>query len=234
MRLGANTRGLVALLVVLAALAATASACGGNDEDAGAAATTAADVKTAPADQKWKKIVPGGDCECADGSEFAFWERRADPTKVVLFLDAAAPATRPRPARSPDLAPAERRTTTGRSPTIRRRTAGSSTSPAPRTRSATTASFPCPPAPVTRTSATSPASTRNADRRAQRLRQRHGGAPPPRRALPRRRPGRRRRQVRSGRSPPHLRRPRVRSAPHAKVSVFGGQSGHVPDGGCSC
>jgi hypothetical protein len=31
--------------------------------------------------------VPGGDCECADGSEFAFWERRADPTKVVLFLD---------------------------------------------------------------------------------------------------------------------------------------------------
>ena len=31
--------------------------------------------------------MPGGDCECADGSEFAFWERRADPTKVVLFLD---------------------------------------------------------------------------------------------------------------------------------------------------
>ena len=24
---------------------------------------------------------------CADGSEFAFWERRADPTKVVFFLD---------------------------------------------------------------------------------------------------------------------------------------------------
>ena len=35
----------------------------------------------------WEKVVPGGDCECADGSEFAFWERRADPTKVVLFLD---------------------------------------------------------------------------------------------------------------------------------------------------
>jgi hypothetical protein len=35
----------------------------------------------------WQKVVPGGDCECADGSEFAFWERRADPTKVVLFLD---------------------------------------------------------------------------------------------------------------------------------------------------
>jgi Pectinacetylesterase len=46
----------------------------------------------APADETgatagWEKVVPGGDCECADGSEFAFWERRADPTKVVLFLD---------------------------------------------------------------------------------------------------------------------------------------------------
>ena len=35
----------------------------------------------------WEKIVPGGDCVCADGSEFAFWERRADPTKVVFYLD---------------------------------------------------------------------------------------------------------------------------------------------------
>ena len=35
----------------------------------------------------WEKVVPGGDCECADGSEFAFWERRADPTKVVFYLD---------------------------------------------------------------------------------------------------------------------------------------------------
>jgi Pectinacetylesterase len=35
----------------------------------------------------WVKVVPGGDCRCADGSDFAFWERRADPTKVVLYLD---------------------------------------------------------------------------------------------------------------------------------------------------
>jgi Pectinacetylesterase len=35
----------------------------------------------------WEKIVPGGDCACADGSEFAFWEQKADPAKVVLFLD---------------------------------------------------------------------------------------------------------------------------------------------------
>jgi hypothetical protein len=31
--------------------------------------------------------VPGGDCKCADASEFAFWERRADPTKIVFYLE---------------------------------------------------------------------------------------------------------------------------------------------------
>jgi hypothetical protein len=35
----------------------------------------------------WEKVVPGGDCECADGSKFAFWERKADPTKIVFYLD---------------------------------------------------------------------------------------------------------------------------------------------------
>jgi len=88
-RLGTNTRWLVALLIVAAAWATTVTGCG-NDDNAGA--TTASDTTTAAADQKskkkWKKVVPGGDCECADGSEFAFWERRADPNKVVFFLDA--------------------------------------------------------------------------------------------------------------------------------------------------
>ena len=36
---------------------------------------------------EWEKIVPGGDCKCADGSEFAFWERDADPNRIVLYLD---------------------------------------------------------------------------------------------------------------------------------------------------
>ncbi|WP_327010177.1 pectinacetylesterase family protein [Dactylosporangium sp. NBC_01737] len=36
---------------------------------------------------EWTRVVPAGDCRCADGSEFAFWERRADPAKVVLFLN---------------------------------------------------------------------------------------------------------------------------------------------------
>ena len=34
----------------------------------------------------WERVVPGGDCQCADGSEFSFWQREADPSKVVLFL----------------------------------------------------------------------------------------------------------------------------------------------------
>ncbi|TMR91467.1 pectin acetylesterase-family hydrolase [Nonomuraea basaltis] len=33
------------------------------------------------------RVVPAAGCNCADGSEFAFWERRADTTKVVLFLN---------------------------------------------------------------------------------------------------------------------------------------------------
>jgi Pectinacetylesterase len=84
-RLGTNTRGLLVRLLIFAALATTVAACGGNDGDSGA--DTAPATTTAPADQKWTKVVPGGDCECADGSEFAFWDRRGDPTKVVFFLD---------------------------------------------------------------------------------------------------------------------------------------------------
>lgn len=35
----------------------------------------------------WKQVVPAGDCQCADGSKFAFWERRADPNKIVFFMN---------------------------------------------------------------------------------------------------------------------------------------------------
>jgi Pectinacetylesterase len=38
-------------------------------------------------ESNWAKVVPGGDCQCADGSDFALWERQADPTKVVFFLE---------------------------------------------------------------------------------------------------------------------------------------------------
>ena len=44
-------------------------------------------TETTPSDGAWEKVVPGGDCACADGSEFNFWVREADPAKVVLFLE---------------------------------------------------------------------------------------------------------------------------------------------------
>jgi hypothetical protein len=34
----------------------------------------------------WEIVTPGGDCECSDGTEYAFFVRHADPAKVVFFL----------------------------------------------------------------------------------------------------------------------------------------------------
>jgi hypothetical protein len=59
----------------------------GNDPD-GTDSDGSTPVGPAGASEsEWEKIVPGGDCVCADGSEFAFWERPADPSKVVFYLD---------------------------------------------------------------------------------------------------------------------------------------------------
>jgi pectinacetylesterase len=35
----------------------------------------------------WRQIVPGGACQCANGGRFSFFERQADPNRVVLFLN---------------------------------------------------------------------------------------------------------------------------------------------------
>jgi Pectinacetylesterase len=84
--LGTSTRGLVARLLLLAALAATVAACGDNDANTGAAATTTRTTTAAAGDQGWRRVVPGGDCQCADGSKFSFWIRKANPKKVVFYL----------------------------------------------------------------------------------------------------------------------------------------------------
>jgi hypothetical protein len=47
-----------------------------------------AETESAPAaGAEWERILPGGDCACADGSEFNFWVRDANPAKVVLYLE---------------------------------------------------------------------------------------------------------------------------------------------------
>ncbi len=51
---------------------------------AGPDTTTAAPETATVGD--WTAIPGGDDCQCADGSEFELWERPADPTKVVLYL----------------------------------------------------------------------------------------------------------------------------------------------------
>lgn len=38
-------------------------------------------------EMRWTSVVPAGDCHCADGSQFSFWERKADPNRVVFFLN---------------------------------------------------------------------------------------------------------------------------------------------------
>jgi hypothetical protein len=71
----------VAVVVLAGGSAALAVNGDGDDDDTTNSSSATADSAT------WEKIVPGGDCQCADGSEFAFWERRADPAKVVFYLD---------------------------------------------------------------------------------------------------------------------------------------------------
>jgi hypothetical protein len=60
---------LRAPVLLLAALAVVLAGCGTRKE------------------LVWDRVVPAGDCHCADGSQFSFWERRADPAKVVFFLN---------------------------------------------------------------------------------------------------------------------------------------------------
>ena len=42
---------------------------------------------TDPAAAGWQRIVSGGDCQCADGSQYSLYTRTANPKKVVLYLD---------------------------------------------------------------------------------------------------------------------------------------------------
>lgn len=90
------SRSLRPLLLAVMALVLLAAACGGDDSSGEAAADTTAatddttaegtDYAAVAADAEWEEHVPGGDCQCADGSEFSFWSREGDPEKVVLFF----------------------------------------------------------------------------------------------------------------------------------------------------
>jgi hypothetical protein len=129
---------VVVMLVAGGAALALDGGGGGSGNDA-ASSTTAGTTDTHPA--RWEKIVPAGDCHCADGSEFAFWERRADPTKVVFFMDGGGELLSMPPA-APSPAPTARARTTSTTGASRAKTrprsGGSSTQLGPTTRSPTT------------------------------------------------------------------------------------------------
>jgi Pectinacetylesterase len=89
--------GLVVVMLLSGGAAIALNGSGGGDNDT---ATSSDGDRSSPesdaaapsgsgtgGESDWEKVVPGGDCVCADGSDFAFWERRADPTKVVLYLE---------------------------------------------------------------------------------------------------------------------------------------------------
>jgi Pectinacetylesterase len=48
--------------------------------------SSSAPVSDVVVSDEWEIVRPGGDCECADGTEYVFFVRNADPAKVVFFL----------------------------------------------------------------------------------------------------------------------------------------------------
>jgi Pectinacetylesterase len=57
------------------------AACGGDDGGAGGEGESAA-----AEGPEWVEHEAPAECQCADGSEFTFWSRTADPDKVVLYF----------------------------------------------------------------------------------------------------------------------------------------------------
>lgn len=76
------TRALIATTLALVALSGLVYACSAGD--ASRSRTTGSSASDAAS---WERVVPGGSCECADGSQFIFWVHKADPKKVVLYLE---------------------------------------------------------------------------------------------------------------------------------------------------
>src|SRR5687767_12855871 len=86
--LGTNIRRRASRLLLsaalLAAFAATVAACG--DSTTTNASTQTPASTAAPHERTWQRVVPGGDCQCSDGSEFNFWVHTANPKKVAFYL----------------------------------------------------------------------------------------------------------------------------------------------------
>src|SRR5215218_7976568 len=62
-------------LLSIVALALALTACAGEAERA-----------AAPKVGAWQRIEPGGKTSCARGGRYAFWLRRGDPKRLVVFF----------------------------------------------------------------------------------------------------------------------------------------------------
>jgi hypothetical protein len=79
----------VAVVVLLGggvALAVNGDGGGDDDDAASSSDSSSANDPSAQEDAGWDRIEPGGDCQCADGSDWWFYVREADPTKVLFYL----------------------------------------------------------------------------------------------------------------------------------------------------
>src|SRR3546814_6704555 len=83
-------------LPVAAVLVLVRAACGCGDDDA----TPAAPPRTGPEvtttqppsldgaqPASWEQVAAPPDCACSDGSPYPHWVRRADPERVLFFLE---------------------------------------------------------------------------------------------------------------------------------------------------
>lgn len=87
----------VALALLAVALLLTAVACG--DDDAAPADTTTTSTSepevtttetSVPEEvvaEPWEQVMAPPECMCSDGSPYHYWVRRADPERVVYFLE---------------------------------------------------------------------------------------------------------------------------------------------------
>jgi hypothetical protein len=87
-------RNVIRATVALVVFAGAVGGCGSDDEgDDGDAAGAGSSTSTSTSGDAsagaggWEEVVPGGDCQCSDGSEYNLWVREADPAKVVLYLE---------------------------------------------------------------------------------------------------------------------------------------------------
>jgi hypothetical protein len=82
-----TTKPITPVSVAILAVGLLAVGCGGGDGGSASPDPDATTESTAATDAvEWGKVVPGGDCQCSDGSEFNLWVREANPDKVLLYF----------------------------------------------------------------------------------------------------------------------------------------------------